>query len=100
MIQENRLIINLFRSESQISIFYHEFVILNCKSNQDNEKSLKGSGQAKTLLKLPMWLIYSCSFIVESLYNCLYKEKNITRLCGKYMQIGNEVIFNINQSDL
>ena len=123
MIQENRLLINLFRSESQISIVHPEFELLNCKSSQDKEKSsclifrsknivymtiifdgkieeIKGSGQAQILLKLPIWLIYSGSFIVESLYNCLCEEKNITRLCVKYEQVGNEVILNINQSDL
>lgn len=123
MIQENRLLINLFRSESQISIVHPEFELLNCKSSQDNEKSsflmfraknivymtiifdgkieeIKGIGQAQILLKLPMWLIYSGSFIVESLYNCLSDEKNITRLSVKYEQAGNDVILNINQSDL
>ena len=123
MIQENRLLINLFRSESQISVVHPEFELLNCKSSQDKEKSsflifrsknivymtiifdgkieeIKGSGQAQILLKLPMWLIYSGSFIVESLYNCLCEEKNITRLCIKYEQAGNDVILNINQSDL
>ena len=123
MIQENRLLINLFRSESQISIVHPEFELLNCKSRQDSEKSAclmfrsknivymtivfdgkieetKGTGQAQIILKLPMWLIYSGSFIVESLYNCLSEEKKITRLCVKYEQSGNEVILNINQSDL
>jgi hypothetical protein len=63
-------------------------------------EEIKGIGQAQILLKLPMWLIYSGSFIVESLYNCLSDEKNITRLSVKYEQAGNDVILNINQSDL
>lgn len=123
MIQENRLLINLFRGESQISIIHPEFELLNCKSSQNKEKTaclmfrsknivymtivfegkieeIKGIGQAKILLKLPMWLIYSGSFVVESLYNCLSEEKKITRLCVKYEQNGNEIILNINQSDL
>ena len=123
MIQENRLLINLFRGESQISIVHPEFELLNCKSSQDSEKSaclmfrsknivymtlvfdgkieeIEDVGQAQIILKLPMWLIYSGSFIVESLYNCLSEEKKITRLCVKYEQNGNEVILNINQSDL
>jgi hypothetical protein len=49
---------------------------------------------------MPMWLIYSGSFIVESLYNCLSDEKKMNRLCVKYEQKDNEIILNINQSDL
>ena len=123
MIQENRLLINLFRGESQISIVHPEFELLNCKSNQDKEKSacvmfrsknivyitivfdgkieeINNTGIAQIIIKMPMWLIYSGSFIVESLYNCLSEEKKIVRLCVKYEQMGNELILNINQSDL
>lgn len=123
MIQENRLLINLFRSESQISIIHPEFELMNCISIQDKDKTsclmfrsknivyitivfegkieeIKGLGKTQIKLKLPMWLIYSGSFIVESLYNCLSEEKKITRLCVKYEQNGNEIILNINQSDL
>jgi hypothetical protein len=123
MIQENRLLINLFRGESQISIVHPEFELLNCKANQDKEKSAcvmfrsknivyitivfdgkieetKDTGKAQIILKMPMWLIYSGSFIVESLFNCLSEEKKIVRLCVKYEQFGNEIILNINQSDL
>lgn len=123
MIQENRLLINLFRGESQISIIHPEFELLNCKSNQDMEKTAcvmfrsknivyitiafegkieetKGTGKAQIIIKMPMWLIYSGTFIVESLYNCLSEENKIVRLCVKYEQMGNELILNINQSDL
>ena len=123
MIQENRLLINLFRGESQISIIHPEYELLNCISTRDNEKSsclmfrsknivyltlvfngkiddVKGTNEAKLVLNMPMWLIYSGSFVVESLYNCLSQSEKMVRLCAKYEQEGNEVIININQSDL
>ena len=121
MIQENRILINLFRSESQISLVHPEYELLNCKSIQDKEKSScvmfrsknivyitivfngkiqEAEGEAQIVLKMPMWLIYSGSFIVESLYNCLSDEKKMNRLCVKYEQKDNEIILNINQSDL
>ena len=123
MIQENRLLINLFRSESQISIIHPEYELLNCKSTRDNEKSsclmfrskniiyltlvfngkideVTGTNEAQIVLKMPMWFIYSGSFIVESLYNCLSQSEKIIRLCAKYEQDGNEITISINQSDL
>ena len=123
MIQENRLLINLFRAESQISIIHPQFELLNCKSTCDNEKSsclmfrfknivyltlifegkidkVTETNEAKIVLKMPMWLIYSGSFNVESLYNCLSQSEKIIRLCVRYEQNGNEVTLNINQSDL
>lgn len=123
MIQENRTLLNLFRADSQISIVHPEFELLNCKSIQDKEKcacvmfrlknivymtinfegkikETKDTGVAQIIIKMPMWLIYSGSFIVESLYNCLCDEKKIVRLTAKYEQMGNELIININQSDL
>ena len=121
MIQENRILINLFRSESQISLVHPEYELLNCKSIQDKEKSScvmfrsknivyitivfngkiqEAEGEAQIVLKMPMWLIYSGSFIVESLYNCLSDEKKMNRLCVKYEQKDNEIILNINQSYL
>jgi hypothetical protein len=123
MIEENSLFINLLRSESQISIIYPEFELLNCKYTQVDKKSecimfrmkniiymtivFEGTiketynpSTAQICIKMPMWPIYSGSFTIESLYNCLSQESKIMGLCAKYEQRGNEFIINISQKNL
>jgi hypothetical protein len=63
-------------------------------------EEIMGLGKAKIEIKMPMWLIYSGSFNVESINNCLSQENNMVRLSVKYEQEGNKLYLNINQSDL
>ena len=122
-IQENRLLLNMFRSENPISLLKPDFELLNCIYTMDKSKSFcnlyrtkniiyfrlefngkiegkSGKGKAAIAIKMPMWLIYSGSFNVESINNCLSQENNMVRLSVKYEQEGNKLYLNINQSDL
>ena len=138
LIQENRILINLFRGESQISIIHPDFELLNCISSKSDEsacvmfrsknivymtikfegkiKEITSPGKAKIEIKMPMWLIYSGSFNVESINNCLSQENDIEQtywiksldscnftIKGNFMiqppsrrLLGNFYIYNIN----
>ena len=122
LIQENRILINLFRGESQISIIHPDFELLNCISSKSDEsacvmfrsknivymtikfegkiKEITSPGKAKIEIKMPMWLIYSGSFNVESINNCLSQENDMIRLSVKYEQKDNKMYLYINQNDL
>lgn len=133
-IQENRIAMNMFRSENKISRIKTKFELLNCKYSINNDSSCEMfriknivymkiefhgkieevSGKAQIEIKMPMWIIYSGSFNVEVLNNCLKneegaeskfsktsnKDRTLKHLCAKYQQVGNKIIIHINQSEL
>ena len=120
--EENKLLIDLYHRESEISIMKPKFTLLNCKYNIDTKKSacvlfrvknivymtlvFKGDilektkelGKASIAIEMPMWKIYSGMFNVETLNNCLNNEDKLKHLCAKYEQNGNKIIIYINQN--
>lgn len=120
--EENKLLIDLYHRESEISIMKPKFTLLNCKYNIDTKKSacvlfrvknivymtlvFKGDILEKTkelckasiAIEMPMWKIYSGMFNVETLNNCLNNEDKLKHLCAKYEQNGNKIIIYINQN--
>ena len=120
--EENKLLIDLYHRESEISIMKPKFTLLNCKYNIDTKKSacvlfrvknivymtlvFKGDilektkelGKASIAIEMPMWNIYSGMFNVETLNNCLNNEDKLKHLCAKYGQNGNKIIIYINQN--
>ena len=120
--EENKLLIDLYHRESEISIMKPKFTLLNCKYNIDTKKSAcvlfrvknivymtlvfngdilektKELGKASIAIEMPMWKIYSGMFNVETLNNCLNNEDKLKHLCAKYEQNGNKIIIYINQN--
>ncbi len=120
--EENKLLIDLYHRESEISIMKPKFTLLNCKYNIDTKKSacvlfrvknivymtlvfkgdilekIKELGKASIAIEMPMWKIYSGMFNVETLNNCLNNEDKLKHLCAKYEQNGNKIIIYINQN--
>ena len=120
--EENKLLIDLYHRESEISIMKPKFTLLNCKYNIDTKKSacvlfrvknivymtlvFKGDilektkelSKASIAIEMPMWKIYSGMFNVETLNNCLNNEDKLKHLCAKYEQNGNKIIIYINQN--
>jgi len=133
-IQENRIAMNMFRSENKISRIKTKFDLLNCKYSINNDSTCEmfriknivymkiefhgkieeASGKAQIEIKMPMWIIYSGSFNIEVLNNCLKneegteskfsktkdKDRTLKHLCARYEQVGNKIIIHINQSEL
>lgn len=121
-IQENRLLLNMFRSENPISLLKPDFELLNCIYTMDKSKSFcnlyrtkniiyfrlefngkiegkSGKGKAAIAIKMPMWLIYTGFFSFEKLENCLSKESKMESLVAKYEQNANKLIIYINQNE-
>ena len=122
-IQENRFLINMFRSENPISLMKPDFELLNCDCTVDKKNSFCNLYRTKNIIylrlefngkidlktdkkqiaaieiKMPMWLIYSGFFNIEQLANCLYNEDKLQNLTAKYEQKVNKLIIYINQDD-
>ena len=120
--EENKLLIDLYHRESEISIMKPKFTLLNCKYNIETKRSacvlfrvknivymtlvFKGDilektkelGKASIAIEMPMWKIYSGMFNVETLNNWLNNEDKLKHLCAKYEQNGNKIIIYINQN--
>lgn len=121
MIQENRTGIHMFRSENKTLKLKPKFELLNCKYSMGNDSKCEifrtkniiymkiefngkieekeGSGRAVIGIKMPMWLIYSGSFNIETLSNCLSRENKIESLCTRYEQSGNHLKIYINKDE-
>ena len=121
MIQENRTGIHMFRSENKVMKLKPKFELLNCKYSMENNSKCEifrtknivymkiefngkieekiGSGRAEINIKMPMWLIYSGSFYIETLSNCLSRENKIESLCARYEQVGNYLKIYINKDE-
>ena len=121
-IQENRLLLNMYRSENPVSLLKPDFELLNCDYTMDKANSFcylyrtknivyfrmefngkiegkTGKRKAIIAIKMPMWLIYTGFFSFEKLGNCLSKEIEIHNLVAEYVQKGNRLEIYINQGE-
>lgn len=122
-IQENRTAMIMFRSENKIAAIKTQFELLNCKKCEYSIKDkisycemyrIKNivymklefngtiqenisNGIAEIKIKMPMWVIYSGSFNIESMNNCINGGSEIKNLYANYKQEGNEVTISIRR---
>ena len=125
-IQENRTAMIMFRSENKITTLKPNFELLNCKKVEysiNNKTSyceihrvknivymkleFNGkieanvmNGLAEIKIDMPMWIIYSGSFNIESLNNCINGGNEIKNLYANYKQEGNKVTICIRKDGL
>lgn len=125
-IQENRTAMIMFRSENKISALKPNFELPNCKKVEysiNNKSSyceiyrIKNivymkiefngkieasplNGMAEIKIKMPMWVIYSGSFNIETLNNCINGGNEIKNLYANYKQEGNKVSISIRKDGL
>ena len=125
-IQENRTAMIMFRSENKLTTLKPNFELLNCKKVEysiNNKSSyceiyriknivymklefngkIEGgamNGVAEIKIDMPMWVIYSGSFNIESLNNCINGGKEIKNLYANYKQEGNKLYICIRKDGL
>ena len=125
-IQENRTAMLMFRSENKFSKIKTSFELLNCKKceySANNKTSFcemyrvknivymklefngriepnSLNGIAEISIKMPMWVIYSGSFNIESLNNCIHGGNEIKNLYANYKQEGNKLSIYIRKDGL
>ena len=58
------------------------------------------NGVAEIKINMPMWVIYSGSFNIESLNNCINGGKEIKNLYANYKQEGNKLYICIRKDGL